>query len=803
MSGILLESALKYAEMGFKVFPIHSPVHKSGTWTCSCGNEECRNPAKHPRTKNGLHDASDHPDQIEAWWKIWPSANIGIVTGNASGFFVLDVDSNDSIEDPKEGFATMRKLQPSNEADYTETVATITGSGGQHFWYSLPNGDPPIPIATGTNIFGPEFPDVDVRGEGGYIIAPPSVHISGRRYEFDAGSSFAEGQTINPAPTWLLQRLLAVKSSAPRRLKLGETSTPGLLMDKLGKGQRNDGLCRIGGYLRNSFPLDEAGTFEQLKIFNKSLCQPPLTDEEVWIIARSVAKMDSSYKAASKIRVEALDPDDVDFDTVDQETGERINHAMTDYGHACRVLDMAAGTVKHVPSLGGWLMYDGTHWTQRSTGDAPVARLVIDVSKKLKLRSKAFYNKAKEVSESQAEPINKKAAMFYKESLSLQSAARQAAVIRMVKNETAEDHTIFDTDALLINLANGTFDLETMVLRAHNPADYLTRMSKVSYSPDATCPTFMRFINEAMGQDEAMVDFMQRVAGYCLTGLTTAHQFYFFYGEGGNGKTTLIEIFRYILQPYCQSIPSAELMANINPSPIRHHIANLRGSRIAIASEVGTGCRLDEAKVKDLTGGDTVVADKKGQNAIEFKPSFKLMMYGNYKPSVKDSSDGIWRRLVEVPFEFKPEKKDDDLPKKLVAEASGILNWMIEGYIKFKKYGMFLPEKITEANARYRSEEDRFGSWIKEACWTDPTSTGKAKDLLDSCLKFFRDSNFPNAGVNATSLGRELARRGFNKARTEFGNRYMGIAPKNINATYDPTDTPADTGEYDPFSDVE
>jgi hypothetical protein len=186
----LLDAALAYAARGWPVFPVHTPTKKG----CSCGQPDCGQIGKHPRTKHGFKDASTDPAQIRRWWKAWPQANIGVPTGEASGLVVVDID-------PRNGGNLTRGDLEAEHGKFTDTVQSETGGGGQHLVYEAPADE----LRCGTDALGP---GIDIKAEGGYIVAPPSLHASGLCYEWEATSG-PDDMPLAPLPDWF-PRLLAM-----------------------------------------------------------------------------------------------------------------------------------------------------------------------------------------------------------------------------------------------------------------------------------------------------------------------------------------------------------------------------------------------------------------------------------------------------------------------------------------------------------------------------------------------------------------------------------------------------------------
>lgn len=227
-----LEAALAYAARGWAVFPCHEPIHGH----CSCGHADCSSPAKHPRTRRGLHDATTDPARLIDWWHRWPSANVGLRTGCSSGLVVVDIDRHPG------GLRSLAALERTHgELPPTATVET---GGGRHYWFAHLDG-------AVRNSAGRLGPGVDIRGDAGYVIAPPSCHITGRRYRWGALRPLA------PLPRWIVElsreRDHPTPAAAPERVTAGPPARPwarAALAAELGRvrssipGNRNHSLNR-------------------------------------------------------------------------------------------------------------------------------------------------------------------------------------------------------------------------------------------------------------------------------------------------------------------------------------------------------------------------------------------------------------------------------------------------------------------------------------------------------------------------------------------------------------------------------
>lgn len=238
------KAALIYAKkMKWLVFPLHTPT----TNGCSCQNLTCQNIGKHPRTKNGLNDATTRLDVIEDWWKKWPNSNIGIQTGVSSDLAVLDIDIKNN------GYRSLAKLIEENK-DLPETIKSSTGSGGMHILFKYSGG-----IRNLTEF----YPGIDVRGEGGYIVAPPSLHFSKKKYEWHSSNRPLEINLVK-MPIWLFNKLNESKSLVRRKPdKYWE-----IILKGVKEGERNTSTASLAGYLLRH-GISASVTLELLFLWNE------------------------------------------------------------------------------------------------------------------------------------------------------------------------------------------------------------------------------------------------------------------------------------------------------------------------------------------------------------------------------------------------------------------------------------------------------------------------------------------------------------------------------------------------------
>lgn len=290
----------------------------------------------------------------------------------------------------------------------------------------------------------------------------------------------------------------------------------------------------------------------------------------------------------------------------------------------------------------------------------------------------------------------------------------------------------FDQDDRLINTPSGIVDLTTGQLRLHDRAAMMTRITAAA--PEGDCPKFHAYLREATGGDVDLERFLQRIAGYCLTGLIEEHAIFFLYGPGGTGKSVFLLVLYELLQDATSAggyAAKAEMDIFTVATGERHTapIASLNGARLVIASETEEGKRWDEAKLKAITGGDPITANFMRGNPFTFRPRFKLLIAGNHRPRLRSADDAMRRRLHVIPFMVKPARANKALLGELRAERGGILRWAIEGELERQRTGLAPPRVVVEATDEYFEAENVIGRWVEERCDKDPTSKAFIKDL--------------------------------------------------------------------------
>lgn len=329
-----------------------------------------------------------------------------------------------------------------------------------------------------------------------------------------------------------------------------------------------------------------------------------------------------------------------------------------------------------------------------------------------------------------------------------------------------------DADPWLFNCCSGTIDLRTGELHDHDPALLITKAAPCDHDPAAQAPAWQAFLARIL-PDPALRDFLQRAAGYSMTGLTTEQVLLILYGAGANGKSTFLETLRALLGPYGQQAPPETFLDRREGIP--NDIARLRGARMVAAVEISEGRRLNEALVKRMTGGDTMTARFMRAEYFEFKPQFTPWLATNHRPEIRGVDEAIWRRIRLIPFlETIPEaERDPHLQDKLRAELPGILNWALDGCLAWQADGLNTPPAVAAATGEYRGEMDLIGAYLEDCCQQDPAARCRAAELYTAYVAHAKaNGNDPAA---AQTFGRRLAERGFKRVQSRAGRTWEGL----------------------------
>lgn len=378
----------------------------------------------------------------------------------------------------------------------------------------------------------------------------------------------------------------------------------------------------------------------------------------------------------------------------------------SDDGNAVKLITTYGDRIRYCPDRGRWLTWDATRWVWQPKGGGYIRELAKRIGRQLP--------------ETDATDARHK------------KASLSALGISNMLTQAQTDPTItvsldqLDAHPWELNTPSGIVNLRTGHLTPPDPTKLHTKTTSCGPNPDADLTLWEQFLHTTFPDDQDLIDYMQRLVGYSAVGKVEAHILPFAYGSGGNGKGVFLESVSAILGDYATTAPAGFLMA----SPYQQHsteLAALAGARMVLCSEVDEHDRFDEAKMKRLTGGDTIKARFMRQDEFTFTPTHTLWVAGNFQPQVHSGGDGFWRRLRLIPFTHTvpPEKRIDDLQGILAREhGPAILHWIIQGAAAYARHGLQDPPGVTDATKAYAEAVDTVGRFLEEECITGAAATG-------------------------------------------------------------------------------
>jgi putative DNA primase/helicase len=586
-------------------------------------------------------------------------------------------------------------------------------------------------------------------GAGHQVVVAPSVHREKGSYLFVGGYNPAAIAEVDKDQLRKLVGMLAAAALIARHLPPTKEE---------GGGGRHDLALALAGYmLRNG---EAAENVEKMLVGAWWVRKAPR--EALEDIQRSVrdttARLARNEPATGGRRLEELLPgmpqkiaDFLGWERPDMRE-QRRSYWLTDLGNAERFTDIYRGVVLWCPARKTWLLWDGTRWAWDERG------LVRKLAHKT---ARGIYRDAAN------EPDEAKQREIAKFARASQNEARISAMLNEAKPYLAVGMEELDQDPWLINCQNGTLNLRTGKLKAHDPADRITKIVPEAYDPDAPCPRFKQFLKETL-VEEAVISFVKRYSGYTLTGITRERLLAILWGFGMNGKTTLVELLRDVMGDYATNTDTETLLMK-RYQGVGNDVAALKGARFVSAAEVEQGRRLAESKVKQLTGRDTVTARFLFGEPFNFTPEFKLWLSTNNKPVIQGTDDAIWDRIRLIPFtqRFDGKRQDTKLPEKLRGELAGVLAWMVEGCLEWQEHGLGEPESVREATDQYRAEMDTLAAFIEDRCVVHEDAVAPATPLYKQYQMWCDDAG--ERPETQKMFGMRLRERGFSSDKIKRG----------------------------------
>ena len=442
---------------------------------------------------------------------------------------------------------------------------------------------------------------------------------------------------------------------------------------------------------------------------------------------------------------------------------KRNFYSYDDTGNAERFFGIYGDAVRYNFNRKVWHFYDGKVWVVDQQG--MVQKLVSDVI--VKMKDEPIF-----VPEGEGEEEMQK--VFQKHIKSSRSNKSRKNMIEVVQHLIPIQPHVFDKSLDVFNVQNGYLDLKTGALHEHDKDKYFTRISPVEYTDKSDCPMWEEFLETIFNGDKSLINYIQTAVGYSLCGSTEEQVMFILYGNGRNGKSVFLNIITELFGNYTANISPDALMTKKANGGANSEIARLDGVRLATTSESSDGDRLAEGLVKQLTGGDTITARFLYGNEFDFIPQFKLWMTTNHKPIIRGTDDGIWRRLAIIPFtkQIPLDKVEKNLTNKLKRELPAILNWALEGHLKWRSFGLQEPKIVRDQRSDYRKEMDVIECFIDDCCEVGKEKQVKSKVLYETYRDWARENG--QYSMSSTKFGREVSKR-FGKKREASGYYFQEI----------------------------
>ena len=396
-------------------------------------------------------------------------------------------------------------------------------------------------------------------------------------------------------------------------------------------------------------------------------------------------------------------------------------HNLTEYGNADRLVRLSNNSLRYCKQNSSWYVWNGKQWIRNEKGEeqAYAKNVLMDIN--AEASQILDDEKRREITQHALKTENERAirAMF--------GIARYEGNIPILLTD-------FDKDPFLLNVSNGTINLETGELQPHTKDQLLSKISDVKYNERADCPQWENFLNIIFQGDTNLIRYIQQLCGYFLSGSVKEQVLPILFGHGQNGKSTFTSVLNALLGDYVTHASPELLLETRGQHPTA--IAALHTMRLALAIESAEGRALNETLVKWLTGGDPLTARHMYCNFFKFLPTHKFLMCTNHKPLVNGTDFGIWRRIKLINFghQIKEEDKDPDLLQKLLKELDGIMAWAVRGCLDWQEHGLAEPKSVKNMTMRYRSESDIVGQWFEENCVIDPSTTEGSTSLYKKLL---------------------------------------------------------------------
>lgn len=822
-------AALQYARAGWPVFPCRE---RDGEPWRNAKGETVTPKAKAPYVGSGVKDATTDEETVTGWWRRWPDALIGVAMGR-NGLFALDFDPR--IDEETGEVFTLERLKAELEEMIGEplpvSLAAKTQSGGVHVYLQQPR-DGGEPIRNRGNL--PRH--VDVRGLGGYVIAPPSVMAeTGAAYRWLSGR---QGMDPAEAPARLVEILRTKgrvddKAQAVDR-KVDRAPSQGVQVDEAVRKYGLSALDREIEQLRASVPgtrnnnLNAAayalGQLVGAGAISESVARASLQDvarawpdfpkseqtiesglgagmgdpRDLSEIRAQAERRNSRFRSGPRLAASASADDQGEPFHPEAPAGRRavrgegdvdrrcVHFPLTDLGNAERFRERFGADFRWSVGM-GWLGWDGRRWKVLSQDEKSIPAVVLDA---VYQTVRAIQDEAELIDNSglrsednpsgldhfseKAGKVEWRHQVHAKWGRTSEGTVRLGCIANLARPWLAVEESAFDRDPFAINVLNGTLrfrrERDGAAWKAgwrftpHDRADLITRLAPVEFDRDAQAPQYDALFAWAQ-PDAAMRRYLHAWGGLSMTGHMGEQKLQFWYGLGGNGKSTVIDAWCEVIGDYATTVGIETFLdqgVKRRGDQATPDLASLAGVRLLRTSEPEKGAKLATALIKLVTGGEPMKVRFLNRGFFELRPEFKLTISGNFRPDIPDTDDGIWRRVRLIPWDQKIDEanKDPDLPEKLRAERSGILNRLLAGLLDWLQNGLVEPDDVKQATSAYRESSDPLGRFLKLCTKHAPEGRARSSALHEVFVAWCRAAG-----------EREWSQKGFSKAMEDKGFR--------------------------------
>jgi putative DNA primase/helicase len=713
LSHAILDAALRYARLGWPVMPLAGKKPIISDWPNAASTDEA---------------------VIRAWWRKTPTANVGILMGERSGVFAVDVD-------PRHGGEESLGEMVAKHGPLPNTLQQLTPTRGRHILFQHPGFE--VPTLSGL------LPGIDIRGDhNGQIVAEPSIHPDvGGTYAWD-GLAEIENQPIAAAPVWLLELLRA------KRKKKG--SAAALIPEIIPHGTQHETLVSIAGTMRNR-GLESPEILAALLVTNQTRCEKPGPEENIREIAESVGKYPPRQR---KNRATAL-VNGATANALGQESANSGASVSTDEADASDGADEDAEKDTNVDELARAILAE--HYFARDAGG------------RLYVFAEGVYKPTGEMVVRQ-----RVKSLLNQWDLACKWSSRRALeVVEYIRVDRPELWSVPPADVL--NVQNGLLDVRTREMKPHSPEFLSAIQLPVTFDPEARCPAWEQFVSEVFPEDSEAIAW--EIPAWLMTPVNDIQKAVLLLGEGSNGKSTYLR--------GCMAFVGRKNTAALSLHRLeqdKFSVARLVGKLANICPDLPTDHLASTSTFKALTGNDVLPAEYKFKDSFEFVPFCKLIFSANRPPRSDDATHGFFRRWQVVPFSrsFEEGAKETKRPEELdacladPAELSGVLNKALQALAKLREDGFTQSESMRQAWDEFRNVTDPLAVWLEQFTTRIHTAMVAKSELMAAFNRYLTDAGKPPMTQMAFGLTLKRACPSITEAQRTWRGRpktwvYSGI----------------------------